>query len=271
MLSQRSEHRRLAWKAPGDVFNPRRYEVASIVDDSTARAFVEAHHYSGTYPAAAQRFGLYAGPELVGVAVFSVGTNASTVTNVFGTQLVPWQEAYELGRFVLRDSVPYNAESWFLARCFDNLSRIGVRGIISFSDPYPRRRADGAIAFFGHWGQIYQASNAIYTGRATPRTLRVLPDGTVFSDRAAQKIRQRERGWQSAVAHLVDHGAPQLAGDPGAWLNRALPAVTRKVRHPGNHRYVFPLGRRKPAVLTPEVSRPKHTDLPPALQLGFVL
>ncbi len=61
----------------------------------------------------------------------------------------------------------------------------GVRGLVMFSDPLPRTRADGAVVMPGHVGTIYQAANSVYTGRSTPRTLTLLPDGTVFSDRAA--------------------------------------------------------------------------------------
>ena len=35
------------------------------------------------------------------------------------------------------------------------------------------------MVFPGHLGTIYRATNAIYTGLATARTLRLLPDGRV--------------------------------------------------------------------------------------------
>lgn len=37
----------------------------------------------------------------------------------------------------------------------------------------------------GHTGTIYAASNAVLTGRATPRTITVLPDGRTLSARTA--------------------------------------------------------------------------------------
>ena len=58
----------------------------------------------------------------------------------------------------------------------------------------------------GHVGIIFQAFNGVYLGRATPRTLHLLPDGTVLSDRAIQKIRKGERGWRYAAAQLEDLG-----------------------------------------------------------------
>jgi hypothetical protein len=41
------------------------------------------NHYSGTYPAAVHRYGLWEGPRLAGVAVLGVPTSAATLTNLF--------------------------------------------------------------------------------------------------------------------------------------------------------------------------------------------
>src|SRR6202042_2664813 len=103
--------------------------------------------------------------------------------------------------------VPANGESWFLGQCARQAASTGLRGLVMFSDPIPRRRADGTVVMPGHVGVIYQASNAIYTGRGTPRTLTLLPDGTVFSDRAAQKIRRQDSGHHYAEAQLTSLGA----------------------------------------------------------------
>ena len=150
------------------------------------------------------------------------------------------REAGEIGRLVLLDHVLANAESWFIARVFELLRREGYAGIISFSDPVARTAAGGAVVFPGHAGTIYQATNAVYLGRATPRTLHVLPDGTVFSARAAQKIRARERGWRAAVQLLERHGAPPIQDEPTtAWLTTALRCVTRPLRHRGNLKYAW--------------------------------
>jgi hypothetical protein len=37
------------------------------------------------------------------------------------------------------------------------------------------------------------ASNGVYAGQVTARTVKLLPDGTVLHDRAAQKIRRGEQ------------------------------------------------------------------------------
>lgn len=241
-VSQRWNGRRPRFVVPSVVFNPQHYEVASIPDDATAKSFVLQHHYSGSYPAARFRHGLYWGGLLVGVAVFSHPANDAALAVIPGERLA----RVELGRLVLLDRVPFNAESWTIARCFELLRREGIVGVVSFSDPVARSTSGEETVFPGHVGQIYQSTNAVYVGRGTARTLRLLPDGSVFSDRAAQKIRSLDRGWVYAAAQLVKHGAAALheGADARAWLAHWLPALTRPLRHPGNHKYAFALDRR---------------------------
>jgi hypothetical protein len=253
-LCQRWRNRRDSYRPAGEPFDPRAFEVAEIPGDTTARAFVERHHYSGAYPAARRRFGLYAkGGTLSGVAVFSHPCRPDVLTSVFpGTHT----DSVELGRFVLLDDVKANAETWFLARCFE-LCRGWVRGVVSFSDPFPRATVDGRQVFAGHIGTIYQASNAVYLGQGKRATLKLLPDGRVFSARAISKIRAQERGWRYAAAQLEAFGAEPLTGDPAAWLGEWLPRLTRTVRHPGNHRYAFPLWRPARRALPASLPYPK--------------
>jgi len=196
-------HGRGSYRVAGEPIESRRYEVASIADDRTAKAFVVAHHYSGTYPAARFRFGLYRRHELVGVAVFSVPANPRSLAVLPGSAA----DSVELGCFVLVDDVPANGESWFLGRCFAQLRREGLAGVGSFSDPVLRTDAAGCVVFGGHLGTIYQAHNATYRGRSRAELRRVLPDGSVVHNRALTKIRNRRRGWRYAVAQLVRAGA----------------------------------------------------------------
>lgn len=204
---QRWSARRASYRPAGEPIQTREYEVAALSRDTEARAFVEAHHYSGSYPAARWRFGLHRRGVLVGVAVFSQPVNDRSLAVFPGDA----SAAVELGRFVLLDQVPANGETWFLARAFEELARAGVVGVQSFADPEPRATSSGEVVFPGHVGTIYQAHNAVYRGRATPRTLHLLPDGTVFSSRAAQKVRAREQGWRYAVAQIVEAGADVVA------------------------------------------------------------
>lgn len=238
---QRWREGRDSYRPAGEVIVPAHYEVAPIRDDTTAKSFVVQHHYSASYPAARFRYGLYWGGLLVGVAVFSVPMQGA----VLDCLPCPRELAVELGRFVLLDLVPCNGESWFLARCFEHLRGEAVEGIVSFSDPMPRSNAAGVVVFPGHAGVIYRATNAAYLGRATPRTLRLLPNGVVLNERALSKIRTRERGWLYAAEQLVRAGAAPLGeeGDSRAWLATWLPRLTRTARHPGNLRYAFGLDR----------------------------
>lgn len=257
---QRWRERRDLYRPAGETIVTAHYEVAPIPDDRTARAFVEQHHYSGAYVAARRRFGLYWGGLLVGVAVFSVPMQGAVLDRL----PCPREAAVELGRFVLLDRVPGNGETWMLARCFELLRREGFEGVVSFSDPLPRASAAGAVVFGGHVGTIYQAASAVYDGRNRAHTIRLLPDGTVISDRTIAKIRSRERGWRYAAAQLERAGATPLGEDTDAraWLAAWLPQLTRTARHPGKHRYLFGLDRAVKRALPKSQPYPKLLAAP---------
>lgn len=240
-VTQRWRRGRDAYRPAREVLDTRCYEVASIRDDATPKAFVRAHHYSGSYPAARFRFGLYRDADLAGVAVYSVPPNPRCLDVL----PCPREEAVELGRFVLLDEVPANAESWFLGRCHRALVAAGVRGVVSFSDPVPRTTGVGRLLFRGHVGTIYQAHNAVYLGRSKAETRRLLPDGTVLHGRALAKIRKRDQGWRYAAAILERHGAEPLRDrdDARAWAAHWVSQLTRPLRHGGNHKYAWGLTR----------------------------
>jgi hypothetical protein len=239
ILNQRWREQRDTYRPAGETIVTTEYSVEQIPEPD-AKAFVLLHHYSSSYPAARARFGLFRGSQLAGVAVLSHPCSDRVLTNVFPA--VPTSESVELGRFVLLDNVPGNGETWFLGRVFRALRRDGFAGVVSFSDPEARTSAAGAVVFPGHIGTIYQAHNAAYLGRSTARSLRLLPNGRVLSDRAIQKVRGGERGWGHVVDLLLQHGAPAFDGrDSAAWLQRALQVTTRLQRHHGNHRYAWGL------------------------------
>jgi hypothetical protein len=91
-------------------FDPGHYGVAPV-SDGQAKAFVTSLHDSRSYPAAVHRYGLFdlttATPVLAGVAV---PASKTVLTSVF-PHLEPYRESLELGRFVLVDEVPANADS----------------------------------------------------------------------------------------------------------------------------------------------------------------
>jgi hypothetical protein len=257
-MNQRWELGKDRWRPSGEIIRPSEYDVEPMAGkDAKAIAFVERHHYSRSYPSGRFAFGLRRHGRLVGIAVFSHPTNNLTLTNVFPCDKL---EATELGRLVLLDEVPGNGESWFVARCFEHLRKGGIKGVLSFSDPVRRHRADGTVVMPGHIGRIYQALNAVYTGRGTARTLRLFPDGTVFNERTTQKIRKRERGWDAAVKGLQARGAGPLEGDSCDWLRFWLPQLTRPLRHAGNHKYVWALDRRLRKNLPDPKPYPKLID-----------
>lgn len=147
----------------------------------------------------------------------------------------------------------------FLGQCARLAANTGLRGLVMFSDPVPRCQADGTLIMPGPYGVIYQASNAVYTGRGTPRTLILLPNDTVFSDRAAQKIRRQDCGHDYAERQLTSLGArpPRTRENAATWLTEALATVhARKLRHPGCHRYAFPIGTRRQRATVTIAPRP---------------
>lgn len=254
-------------------FDASQFEVRPI-PESLARLIVARHHYAGTLPATRFSWGMLTRDErliddstpqvdglgLVGVACLSVPMAASVLSNVF-PQLEPFTESLELGRLVLTDPVPANAESWFLTRVWQQAAATGLRGIVSFADPLPRHRVaavtlpDGSVTESveilspGHVGSCYQGAGAIACGRSTARTLIYLPRyGTVLSERTLSKIRQQESGSAAAEKRLVSLGAsPRRRGqDPLTWLRSALDDVgATRLRHPGNFRYAWPIGHRR--------------------------
>lgn len=255
--NQRWRHRRERWRPAGELIDPRDYAV-DVIRTTDAKAFVTAHHYSGTYPADRLAVGLFRGLELVGAAVFSVPMQSASIPRRAG---VPAREGVDLGRFVLLDEVPGNGETWFLARAFRLArSELGVRAIVSYSDPLRRVTAEGRVVMPGHVGTIYQAKNGRYVGRSKSRTLWLGPDGREIPPRSLSKIRNQERGGAGAYARLVEMGAPTRARgeDWPTYVRRALRAGPfRPCRHPGNHCYVWALERGVRPLLADALPYPK--------------
>lgn len=240
---QRWSQRRHSWRHTSEGgFDPNRYTVEAI-DELVAKSYVLEHHYSGSFPSSKFRLGMFDGDELVGVLVYSIPVRDEVLTNVF-PDLEPSVQSVELGRLVLADEVPANAESWFVARCAEHAAARGVLGVVSFADPV-RRIINGRVTCPGHVGLIYQASNATYAGRGAPQTMTILPTGEVLQNRAKSKIRNQESGHEHVERKLIALGAraPRAGESPHAWLRQALEDVgVVRLRHRGNHRYVMALG-----------------------------
>ncbi len=230
-------------------FDKRKYSV-DLISEATAKAFVTTHHYSGSYPAAVVRVGLFGqSAELLGVAVFSVPINERVIPAHCG---VPPRAGLELGRLVLLDSdqAPRNSETFFLKKAFSALrmEKPDLKAVVSYCDPVPRVAMDGSIRLKGHVGTVYQGGNARYVGRASPRTLHMLHDGTILSPRTLSKIRLGETGSDAAERELERLGAGRrpCSMPHHEWVRSFLGGpMVRRLRHPGNHVYLFPLGKGK--------------------------
>ncbi len=241
---QRWSFRRARYRPAGEVFDPRRASVEPI-DERLAKAFVLTHHYSGTYPAARFRAGIFIKEpfhreRLAGVGVFSVPMNQQVIAAYFPT-LTP-REGVELGRFVLDDTLAANAESWAIARMNRLLKQAlpDVTGVIAYCDPIERRDVCGQLVKRGHIGTIYRATNAAYRGRSSSRTLWLTPAGESVTDRLLSKIRLGEQGEAYAMNRLRAAGADsRMLGEDGSQYVARLKASgwLRPQRHPGN--FVF--------------------------------
>lgn len=253
--NQRWLFREDRYRPPAETIRTADYEVAKIAR-AAAKAFVTTHHYSGSIGSMDFQFGLHRHGHLVGVAVFGEPMRKET----FKPLKVP-STSVELGRFVLLDEVPGNGETWFLGRCFDGLRAEGQTGVVSFSDPTPRTTLEGRQVFPGHVGTIYQAHNGVLVGRSKARIHRMLPNGCVLSPRAMAKILARDR--QYAAKALEPFGADPLGEqDPKEWLDKWVAKLTRPLRHPGNWKYVWALGRRDRKALPVSLPYPKKGGSP---------
>ncbi|MFE3558385.1 hypothetical protein ACFXKW_26515 [Streptomyces sp. NPDC059193] len=231
------------------------------LDEVTARRYVTEQHYLSGWPAAIHRYGLLDteaeptpgdqtvnGHVLVGVTVLASPMNERVLTHAF-PRLVPYAQSVELARLVVSASVPANGETFLVARALRMAADHGVRGVVSFADPMPRRRRTDhgtVIASPGHLGIVYQALGARFAGRSSARTLLFLPDGSVLSARSKAKVTGGEAGAQAVIRKLEALGArPRREEEsPSRWLAEALPAIgVRPARHPGNLRYLLLAGR----------------------------
>lgn len=238
---QRWRAGRASYRPAGEVFDHSRARV-ELIDESDAKAFVIREHYSRSYPAARLRVGLFVKRPfeaecLVGAAVYSVPMTNAAVPAWFPG--LPAAAGVELGRFCLLDSVEANAETWFQARALRALrDRLpDIKAVVSYCDPIARTDSEGRKVFPGHLGTIYKAGNALHLGRATARTLRLLPSGLVASERALSKIRADDTGAAYALQQLARAGAPsRLPFESGRdYLARLQDSgFFRPLRHPGN-------------------------------------
>lgn len=275
--TQRWRDRRDSFRRRGEAFDPSAYGVELLDRHAPARDFVTRHHYSGSWPSVSVCVGLFRhrvffAPELVGVCTFGTGTSQKPIPKWTG---LPPDEGLVLSRLVLLDEVPFNAETWTIARAFRVLraERPEVRVVLSYSDPVPRRDEAGVLTMPGHVGAAYQAKGARYVGRSDPETKWLDARGCLLDARSLAKVRAldtgdtaRSKGWAAYARTLVALGAPPRR-PLEAWA-RWVERITRggegpftALRHPGNHVYVFDpdgVANGLPATVLPACAYPKR-------------
>jgi hypothetical protein len=247
--SQRWRDRRSRWVPAASEIDPRDYAVDVIDTVRQATPFVLQHHYARSMPVTRLSVGLFRNgtgghSELAGVCVFSHPVNDASVPKSAGLTIA--RSACDLGRLILLDDTGGNAETWLLSRAFRILRREKpeIISVISYADPIRRIDAQGHVYMPGHVGSIYAVMGSRYTGRSSPRTDLIMPDGRPISGRAISKIRTGECGQRYAADQLAAAGArSRRHGESGAdWLaDLERTEFLRRRRHPGNHVYLFPL------------------------------
>lgn len=262
---QRWRDRRGLYRPAREVIRTADFDVVRVRQVAPLKAFIIQHHYAGSNSQITRAF------ELRGTAGRLVG--CATFGEV-ARQFTPYDSGSPDGwlcltRLVLLDEVAANGESWMVARCFDELRREGFAGVVSYSDPVPRVAMTGDVVLRGHVGTVYAALNGIYLGRTKPETKWLLPDGSVFESRAAQKIATADKGAGYGERILVAHGATPLrrGEDAAAWVRRWRERLCRPLYHSGNHRYQWALDKRLRRHLVQTAPYPKLvvTDAPMAV------
>ena len=125
------------------------------ISNSTGRRFVAQHHYAVICPPITKlSLGLFAGDDLVGVALWGYGTRPRhTIKRIFPSLDV--EDYLELNRLCVLDSMPRNTESFFLGTMAAYIGEHlpGVKLLYSWAD-----------GLRGKPGYVYQASNWLYGG-----------------------------------------------------------------------------------------------------------
>lgn len=128
-----------------------------VIDKSVAKQLIVENHYSHKWTSCKHPLGLLLNDEVVGVAVYGFPVGRRVVGSISPT--LENGDVLELTRLWVRDTEPFNTESYFLGQTFQWLRKnTDVKVLISYSDP-----------MYGHVGTIYQATNWLYQGNGTMR------------------------------------------------------------------------------------------------------
>lgn len=151
------------------------------------KAFVKKWHYTHGIHNGPVCYGMIKNDELVGVCAFANPSGEKVCENVFGAEHK--RRVTELHRLVLLDEMPKNSESWFIAQSLKQLKKDKPHlwAVLSFAD-----------STMNHYGTIYKACNAIYTGKAVKRAS--------YIDQTGRLRHQRQNGKYISVAQAAELG-----------------------------------------------------------------
>ena len=158
------------------------------IKSNVGKEFIKQHHYSKGCHNGPMCYGLFDNDVLIGVCAFATPCSENVRASVFGTEYKTF--VTELHRLVLIDDTPKNAESFFISRALKKLKedRPDIHAVVSFAD-----------ATENHFGIIYQATNAIYTGASGKATFYLDKTGRLRHPRQNGKNMTKEQadefGW----------------------------------------------------------------------------
>jgi len=224
----------------------------TLEEDARARTFIEAHHYSKTFPFALLNVAAWRNGEMIGCVVFG------TSPHVHGYKRYGLPDStVELNRLAIIPGQGTGGASWLISKSLAILARErpDITDVLSYCDPAPRFSAIGVEVKRAHTGAIYKAANAREVGRAHPRTILLCPNGTMVTTRTMTDW--IVKGKPAARNRLLAQSAPPPRdGETRAeWVARCLvEAPWRKIWNPGNVAYAWHLRDR------PEIREPVQTS-----------
>jgi hypothetical protein len=247
-LNQRWLFRRDKYRPAGETIRTADYSVEPI-GETAAKDFVVMHHYSGTYPAARFRFGLFRGSKLAGVAVFSQPCSDRVLTNVF--RGVRATDAAGGGSFC---STPFLATARHGSSAAHS-KRSAPKVSPAFS-PSPIQRRGGtptaSLSSRDTSGRSIRRTTAhTSAGRTLDRSTSFQTERSSLTGRCRRSARESAAGATRRIRSLamVPRGSARKrdrtasCAPLGFALREALRVTTRGLRHPGNHRYAWGLTR----------------------------
>jgi hypothetical protein len=150
-----------------------------------AKAFVAAHHYSGTHGTRGPvyTFGLFRrdrADRILGAAIWGTGLPRSAAE----TFSPDWRGVLSLTRLAVAPEVPLNGASFLIARSVREIRKEGrYHTLATYADTWQE-----------HTGGIYRATNWQYLGETKPTAVWVDSDGRVVANRRPGPSANQGRG-----------------------------------------------------------------------------